>query len=253
MRLIKFNKSHTQPQGKQAFQAGFLLVYLCLVQVTGFSMAPKLNWDKAVDNAITRYGLKREPELIRLFAKAKVAYPPKDIALLAFKKERVIQLWAKQDKKPWRYIHTYPLTASSGKLGPKLKEKDLQIPEGVYQITNLNPFSAMHLSMMLNYPNNFDRLHALKDGRNHLGGNIFLHGKSLSVGCLAIGDKAIDQLFLLARRVGLSHIRVIIAPNDLRRGKPATQLLTQPRWLPDLYKQLSKELSYFPVETTLKA
>ena len=48
--------------------------------------------------------------------------------------------------------------------------------------------------MMINYPNNFDRLQAIKDGRRNLGGSIFLHGKSMSVGCLAVGDKAIDQL-----------------------------------------------------------
>ena len=99
--------------------------------------------------------------------------------------------------------------------------------------------------MMVNYPNNFDRLQAIKDGRRKLGGDIFLHGKSLSVGCLAVGDYAIDQLFLLARRVGLSHVKVIISPNDLRKEKPATANFAQPRWLTDLYKQISTELSEF--------
>ena len=222
-----------------------LLLYLG----TGFSMAPKLNWDQAVDHAINRYGLRMEPELITLFGKAGIAYPPSDIALLAFKKEQHIQLWAKDESKSWHYIHTYPLTASSGRLGPKLKERDGQIPEGVYRLTTFNPFSSMHLSMMINYPNNFDRLQASKDGRRDLGGNIFLHGKSLSVGCLAVGDRGIDQLFLLAHRVGLNHIQVIIAPNDLRRSKPATNGFAQPRWLPELYRQIGSALSQFPVKT----
>lgn len=209
-------------------------------------MAPKLNWDKAIDNAIYKYGLRTEPELKRFFAKSRVPYPPKDVALLAFKKERQMELWAKGENQSWRYIHTYPLTAFSGRLGPKLKERDGQIPEGIYRLITFNPFSSMHLSMMIDYPNHFDRLQASKDGRKKLGNNIFLHGKSLSVGCLAVGDRAIDQLFLLARRVGLSHVRVIIAPNDLRAGKPVTSSFAQPRWLPELYKQISAALSQFP-------
>lgn len=210
-------------------------------------MAPKLNWDKAIDNAITRYGLRTEPELKRFFSQSHVNYPPKEVALLAFKKERQLELWAKDDNSTWRFIHNYPLTAYSGQLGPKLRESDGQIPEGVYRLVTFNPFSAMHLSMMIDYPNHFDKLQAIKDGRKHLGNNIFLHGKSLSVGCLAVGDRAIDQLFLLARRVGLNHTRVIIAPNDLRNSKPATSNFAQPRWLPELYKQISSALTQFPI------
>jgi hypothetical protein len=206
-----------------------------------------INWDKAVDHAINRYGLQTEPELLRFFNHANVAYPPKEIALLAFKKEKKLQLWAKNKNKTWHHIHTYPFTASSGALGPKLKERDLQIPEGIYQLTAFNPFSKMHLSMKINYPNAFDKKKAAKEGRKKLGGNIFLHGKSKSVGCLAVGDHAIDQIFLLSRRVGLKQVQLIIAPNDLRRGKPKTKLQTQPRWLPDLYENIEKELSVFPL------
>ena len=227
-----------------------IIILLLLNSVYIYGMAPKLDWDKAIEHAIISYGLRMEPQLITLFTKSGVAYPPRDIALLAFKQERQVQLWAKNENKSRRYIHTYPLTAFSGRLGPKLKEHDLQIPEGVYRLTNLNPFSSMHLSMMINYPNNFDRLQASKDGRRQLGSNIFLHGKSLSVGCLAIGDRAIDQLFLLVRRVGVNHAQVIIAPNDLRRAKPATSTFAQPRWLPELYKNIAQALTQFPLSKT---
>lgn len=222
-------------------------IYLLLIcHGTLFAMGTKVNWDKAVENAIARYGLRTEPELMRFFTQANVAYPPKDISLLAFKQERRIELWARNDDKSWHYIHSYPLTAFSGRLGPKLKERDGQIPEGVYRLITFNPFSSMHLSMMIDYPNSYDRMQASKDGRRNLGNNIFLHGKSLSVGCLAVGDRAIDQLFLLARRVGLSHIKIIIAPNDLRFNKPATTNFAQPRWLPELYKQISSALRAYP-------
>ncbi len=220
---------------------------LCFPTSTCFSMARKINLDKAIDDAVKRYGLRTEPQLQSYFSQANVHYPPKDIALLAFKKEKHIQLFARDEKKQWRYIHTYPLTAYSGKLGPKLRERDRQIPEGIYRLTAFNPFSAMHLSLMINYPNGFDKLQASKEGRNHLGGNIFLHGKAMSVGCLAIGDRAMDQLFTLTRRVGLGHVQVIIAPNDLRHQRPLTPNFAQPRWLPDLYHQLTSTLSQFPI------
>ena len=235
----------------QSIMRRFIFILLFLTCVHLYAMAPKLNWDKAVEKAISRYGLQMEPQLVTYFTKAGVAYPPREIALLAFKQERHMQLWARNENQSWRYIHSYPLTAFSGRLGPKLKERDRQIPEGVYRLTTLNPFSSMHLSMMINYPNNFDRLQASKDGRKRLGSNIFLHGKSMSVGCLAVGDKAIDQLFLLVHRVGLSHVQMIIAPNDLRQTKAVTSTFAQPRWLPELYKQIAQALTQFPVSKTV--
>lgn len=223
------------------------LISLCLVFVclNVCAMAPKLNWENAIDRAIKRYGLRTEPQLISFFKKAGVSYPPKDIALLAFKSERKVELWAKNPNEAWVHIHDYPLTAFSGGLGPKLRENDKQIPEGIYKLVNFNPYSSMHLSMMINYPNNFDKQKGIIDGRKALGNNIFIHGKDLSVGCLAIGDSAIDQLFLLARRVGLNNIQMIIAPNDIRKEKPSTQDVAQPKWLPELYEQIAQSLKPF--------
>jgi hypothetical protein len=223
------------------------LLFTALFMIPALGMSSHVTSSQAINSAIIRYGLQKEPHLVRYFSNAGVAYPPKDIALLAFKKEQQIQLWAKDAVEHWRHIHTYPLTAFSGTLGPKLKEHDRQIPEGIYRLTTFNPYSTMHLSMMINYPNEFDREQANKDGRRQLGGDIFLHGKDRSVGCLAVGDSAIDELFLLSHRVGLSHVQLIIAPNDLRRSKPATNSLIQPKWLPVLYQRIGKALNRFPL------
>ena len=223
------------------------LIFSCIFSCALNAMAPKVNLNFAIDNAIKRYGKNVEPKLKSYFVKAGVSYPPKKIALLAFKQERHVQLWAKNAKGAWQFIHTYPLTAFSGKLGPKLKENDKQIPEGVYQLVNFNPFSAHHLSMMVNYPNHFDRLQAKKEGRKKLGNNIFIHGKATSIGCLAIGDNAIDQLFVLIRHVGLANSQLIIAPNDLRRRKPAIPGYANHPWLPVLYKKITSALKQFPL------
>lgn len=224
----------------------WISIFLAILSFNSYAMSKKVSWDNAIDHAVKRYGLRVEPQLMSFFSKAGVSYPPKEIALLAFKSERTVELWAKNSDEKWTHIHNYPLTGFSGRLGPKLKENDKQIPEGVYKLVNFNPFSSMHLSMMINYPNDFDKQKGYQDGRKNLGNNIFIHGKNLSVGCLAVGDLAIDQLFILARRVGLSNIKIIIAPNDMRNNiKPSTTNFAQPRWLPELYKQINESLKPF--------
>lgn len=210
-------------------------------------MTPKKDWNTAIDRVISRYGIPVEPQLKARFHRKHISYPPSHVALLAFKKERKIQLWAKDNDSRWKMVHSYPLTAYSGRLGPKLREYDRQIPEGIYRLTSFNPYSSMHLSMMIDYPNSFDRKQASKEGRRKLGNNIFLHGKTFSVGCLAVGDKAIDELFLLVYRVGLERVKLVIAPNDLRKHKPATSILAQPRWLPELYHKIARELRRYPL------
>jgi len=61
-------------------------------------------------------------------------------------------------------IKSYPFTGFSGGLGPKLREGDGQIPEGVYAIEYLNPNSQFHLSVKLDYPNVFDKAKGRADG-----------------------------------------------------------------------------------------
>lgn len=203
------------------------------------------DWQKATENTVTKYQASAEKKLNHYFQQAKVAYPPKEITLIALKKERKIEVWVKN--KQWQHIHDYPFTTFSGKLGPKLKENDKQIPEGVYQLSSLNPFSSFHLSMMINYPNSFDKHHGREDGRKKLGNNIFIHGKASSVGCIAIGDPAIEELFVLVNKVGVKNTRVIIAPNDLRVKSALTSISNQPKWLPQLYVKIQSELSAYKV------
>lgn len=231
--------------------ACFINVVILCISLLSFEcmgMSSHLPTNRAVDKVVAKYSITKEPLLMAKFLKSGVTYPPKKIALLAFKKEQNIELWAQDSSQSWRYISSYPLTAYSGILGPKLKENDGQIPEGIYKLTMFNPFSRWHLSLMINYPNDFDRSHALREGRHKLGGDIFIHGKNSSVGCLAIGDNAIEQIFLLSRRVGLQNVELIIAPNDLRKSQAATSYFNQPRWLPELYQKIRYALDKYPLK-----
>jgi murein L,D-transpeptidase YafK len=136
--------------------------------------------------------------------------------------------------------------AASGRAGPKLRQGDKQVPEGIYRISYLNPNSAYHVSMRVNYPNRFDRRMAKKDRRQKLGGDIMIHGKKSSAGCLAMGDEAAEELFVLAAQTGNRKVKVIIAPSDMRKKGLPKQLTGQPAWVPQLYMQIASAMSEFP-------
>lgn len=220
----------------------FLLTACSLTKQAGMSNS---EWQKATKEVEVKYAHEVKDRLAPYFSSAQVAYPPNQVALLAFKEKKQIELWAANADKNWRHIRNYPLTAFSGISGPKLKRNDGQIPEGIYQITHFNPFSSQHLSLMLNYPNAFDKAQAKADGRYDLGDNIFIHGKEKSVGCLAIGDQAIDDIFVLVNKVGKENAQVIISPTDFRQNKAVVHTRNSPRWLPKLYQKLKNKLSRF--------
>lgn len=134
------------------------------------------------------------------FAAAGIAYPPADIFLRAFKREAVLELWARPaaggGAAVFRLVATYPILGASGALGPKRREGDRQVPEGFYVINRFNPRSLFHLSLGLDYPNASDL--ALTTNPSAPGSDIFLHGGAKSIGCLAMGDAVVEELFLAA-------------------------------------------------------
>jgi murein L,D-transpeptidase YafK len=142
---------------------------------------------------------------------AGVAYPPSAVTLVMDKRSRTLHVLAQRDG-GWETAATFPVTAASGHPGPKLREGDGQVPEGVYAIESLNPNSMFHLALRVGYPNEFDRARATEDGRTELGGDIMVHGGAASIGCIAIGDPAIEEVFALVARTGVERTRIIIAP-----------------------------------------
>jgi murein L,D-transpeptidase YafK len=144
------------------------------------------------------------------------------------------------------FIRGYPILAASGTAGPKLREGDNQVPEGIYQIESLNPNSAYHVSLRLNYPNAFDREQARNDGRTQLGGDIMIHGKAVSIGCVAIGDPAAEDIFTLAHDTGVKNITAVCTPVDFRKQSGAPRASTLPPWSSKLYAQLQSALSELP-------
>ena len=136
-----------------------------------------------------------EKPLRELFAAAGLQYPAHRLYIRAFKRERELELWAAPALGAFRLVTVYGIAGASGGPGPKRREGDCQVPEGFYAINRYNPKSNFHLSMGLNYPNESDRI--LSD-REKPGHDIFLHGRASSIGCMALGDDRIEEVYVAA-------------------------------------------------------
>ncbi len=132
------------------------------------------------------------------------------------KTRRALEVWGRnQGDAAFQLVRDYPLAAISGTLGPKRRAGDGQVPEGFYHIDRFNPQSAYHLSLGLDYPSADDVLAA---GLGDPGGDIFIHGSDVTVGCLPITDAGIEEVYLLAvaaRAAGQASIEVHIFPFPL--------------------------------------
>jgi hypothetical protein len=188
--------------------------------------------------------LTSKQRLKRHLADGDFVFYPKKLTLIGMKHEKILEVWAELRGK-WIHLVDYPFTAFSGRLGPKFKEGDRQIPEGIYGISYLNPNSKFHLSMRINYPNAFDKKIAKKEKRTKLGGDIMIHGKENTIGCIPIGDEGIEELYFLAEKVGIANIKVILTPIDFRSREVKIKNDKHP-WLKDLYKSITKEMRQYP-------
>jgi hypothetical protein len=200
----------------------------------------------SVEERVAQYGDAARARMRPYFEAKRLAYPPARVVLAGFKAERRLDLYAANERGPLRLVRSYLVHAASGALGPKLREGDEQVPEGVYRITGLNPNSQYHLSLRVDYPNAADRERARAEGRDDLGGDIMIHGRAVSVGCLAMGDSAAEELFVLAAETGLPKLRVILSPLDFRRRALPRSLVPARPWVPALYDEIRAELAKLP-------
>ncbi|MCG7550443.1 MULTISPECIES: L,D-transpeptidase family protein [Pseudoalteromonas] len=207
-------------------------------------MFHKVVGKRTTADVVDLYGKTSKDRLLPFFRAADVQFPPEKVTLLAIKDSNLLELWA-ENGEVQTFIRSYPVLAASGVLGPKLREGDKQVPEGIYQLEYLNPNSAFHLSMKLNYPNDFDLKHAKEEGRTEPGTNIFIHGKAFSIGCLAMGDEVAEELFVLTTLVGKANVNVAIAPSDPRMNDISKLATDKPQWVKTLYLDISTYFERF--------
>lgn len=191
-----------------------LILWLCtaLLAVGQEEVAPssKINTMSTVDRAATAEANVR-PALERDLAVLGLHYGA-PVFLRAFKQERSLEVWLCQ-RETGRFLlfRSYSIAAASGGLGPKLAEGDGQVPEGFYYVppAGMNPNSTFHLAFNIGYPNEYDRV------LGRTGNFIMVHGSNVSIGCLAMTDAKIEEIYSLcaaALRDGQPFFRVHVFP-----------------------------------------
>lgn len=228
-----------------------IFVFISLLLTTMLSanqpICAKRGKHKITKNAIKEYGKEARKILAPYFKRAKVDYPPKSLTFIGLKEEKLLHIFAKNKKGKNVLIRTYPIIDASGTSGPKLKEGDKQVPEGIYRVIGFKPNSIAHLALLINYPNSDDKRFARLDKRTDLGCDIEIHGSYWSTGCLAMGDPAIEEIFVLAYDTGCRAIKVIFAPCNMNVKEPDIDMKKQPKWLPGLYQKVKGELSDYSI------
>lgn len=180
-----------------------------------------------------------------------------NILIIAYKEEDILEIHGKRKSDlTFKLLSTYEICSKSGELGPKRAQGDLQVPEGFYHIDRFNPSSNYHLALGINYPNASDKI---KGKAGNLGGDIFIHGACVTIGCLPMTDDKIKEIYLYAlyaRDNEQTRIPVYIFPFRLdEKGfqihadeyKNRPELLNFWRNLKkgyDTFKRTSKELNY---------
>ena len=143
------------------------------------------------------------------------------VFLRAYKQSSQMELWVQRGSR-YALFKTYRICRWSGGLGPKMYEGDRQSPEGLYHIKSedliVNP--RWHRAMNINYPNRFD----VMNGRG--GSGILIHGKCGSVGCFAIQDNNVEEVYDAVRaalRNGQVSIPVLALPFSFAKYAPAVE------------------------------
>jgi murein L,D-transpeptidase YafK len=172
-----------------------------------------------------------------------------EIYIRAFKEEKLLEIWKRNGEKYVLY-DTFPVCYASGVLGPKKKQGDQQVPEGFYEVKVFNPASSYHLSLGLNYPNKRDEI-VNKPPR---GGDIYIHGMCVSVGCLAMEKEPIEEIYIvamLARAAGQSTIPVHIFPFKMTEQNIKKYTQTSFSFLNDFWRSIQPAYTYFEKNKTL--
>ncbi|MBF0119657.1 MAG: murein L,D-transpeptidase [Desulfobacterales bacterium] len=142
----------------------------------------------------SKEAIKRVYPRLNLELNAKKLEYGSEIFIRIFKESKELEVWIERSNK-FEHFKTYKIcTYGSDELGPKVRKGDGKAPEGFYIVTSksMNPSSNFHLSFNLGYPNEYDRLH------KRTGSALMVHGNCVSIGCYAMTDEGIEEIYSLA-------------------------------------------------------
>lgn len=150
----------------------------------------------------------------------------KPIFLRIIKEDYLLELRVQNPDGNWQLIKTYDIAGMSGDIGPKTREGDKQAPEGFYRVlpSAMNPASKYHLSFNIGYPNRYDK------SLGRTGSYIMVHGSRVSVGCFAMTDPGIEEIYTLvneAFKAGVKSVPVQAYPFRMTRDRMAKEALSE--------------------------
>lgn len=190
-----------------------------------------------------------ETQLKNQFVAKGLEWPVRQLYIRSFKYNSELQVWVKnKNADTFRLFKNYKICALAGTLGPKRMEGDYQVPEGCYYISEFNANSTYHLSLGLNYPNPSDKI--LSDATTP-GGEIYIHGSCVTVGCIPLTDPMIEELYVLstvAKSYGQQFIPVHIFPakyDDKKSQEFLSTLYEKDPPLKGFEHQLKKVFDFF--------
>jgi murein L,D-transpeptidase YafK len=228
-----------------------LILSSALASVNGQTAAPAFNFIE-YQRSFPRINeaLKRKEDILETqFRQKGLQWPAKNIYLRSFKYDSQLEVWVKGDHQDkYQLFKVYKVCALAGTLGPKRMRGDYQVPEGFYYINEFNPNSAFYLSLGINYPNSSDRM--LADSLQP-GGDIYIHGKCVTTGCIPIMDDQIEDLYILAAHAhsqGQDFIPVHIFPVDFKNSRSEAYLAKYMKQFPEYIKlcnELKQAYNYF--------
>ena len=219
------------------------LLFLLLLTLTSF-VSPKASFKAAqLKYPRVKDAYQNKSKLLAgIYKNKKIDIKNAHIFIRVFKQEDELELWAKaKTAKHFTKIKTFKICAKSGNLGPKSRAGDGQVPEGLYYIDRFNPASNYHLSLGINYPNKADRVRA---GLFPTGGDIFIHGDCVTIGCMPLTNEYIEELYIAcveAKECLQKNIPVEIYPCHLNNDN-----------FSKIKKQHAKNAEYLKVWNSLK-
>lgn len=224
----------------------FKFIFLFLFQMNGQSFLENQKSFPRVREAFTEKKNYLHSEL----QKKGFSYPPKKILFISYKAEGELQVWIKENFE-YRLFKVYEVCRKSGDFGPKRKQGDRQVPEGLYNINVFNPISNFHLSLGIDYPNESDRI---KSKYVNLGGDIYIHGDCVTVGCLPMTDELIKEIYILsvlAKDNGQNKIPIYLFPFKFNKLTEYIFYKEYPENI-DLWNNIKDEYYYFKKNNNIR-
>lgn len=215
-----------------------LLLLLYFITLTGFQSDNGFKNEQLRHSRVKAAFQEKEDTVKIFFAAQGITFEKAHLFFRVFKAEQEMEVFARNGNTgKFTLIKRYQICMNSGEPGPKRRQGDYQIPEGFYHINVFNPYSSYHLSMGINYPNESDKKLGYKQA---LGGDIYIHGRCVTIGCITFSDEDIKEIYISAVQAksnGQNKIPVHIFP--CRMNEENMKKLTE------IYKEKEELLKFW--------